>query len=139
MKKHIKTAEELNALVPDTLMATLGITYLSVEFGKISASMPVNNKTCQPFGRLHGGAVLALAESVASAGSHALINESQWNVLGTEVSASHVGSASRGQVIAEADLLHEGKTHHIWDVKVKTESGRVISICRITNTLIPAQ
>jgi len=139
MKKNIKTAEELNALVPNTLMATLGITYLSVEYGKITASMPVNNKTCQPFGRLHGGAALALAESVASAGSYAFVNDFQWNVLGTEVSASHVGSASKGVVIAEGKLLHEGKTHHIWEVKVSTESGKLISVCRITNTLIPAQ
>jgi uncharacterized protein (TIGR00369 family) len=139
MKKILKTADELNALVPDTLMANLGITYLSVEYGNLRASMPVNHKTCQPFGRLHGGAALALAESVASAGSFALVNEYQWSVLGTEVSASHVGSASKGMVIAEAKLLHEGKTHHIWEVKVSTDSGKLISVCRITNTIIPAQ
>jgi uncharacterized protein (TIGR00369 family) len=135
----VKTAEDLNALSPKTLMGHLGITYLSVEYGKIRASMPVVERTMQPFGRLHGGASIALAESVTSAGSYAIVNEKLWHVLGSEVSASHLSVASGGIVYAEAQLLHEGKLHHIWEVKIVSDRGRLISVCRITNTLIPAK
>lgn len=135
--KQVKTAGRLNELATDTLMSHLGIEYLETGYGKLKASMPVDARTCQPFGRLHGGASIALAESAASAGSFALIDEREYAVLGTEVSASHVAAASSGKVFAEASLLHLGKVHHIWEVRIVDESGKLISTCRVTNTLVP--
>jgi hypothetical protein len=134
----MKTVDELNALLPETLMGHLAIHFTQVQHGMIVAEMPVDERTVQPFGRLHGGAALALAESVASGGSWAILKDENTAVYATEVSASHVGTALRGtKVTATGVLLHEGKLQHVWEVKVYAESGKTVSVCRITNTLIP--
>ena len=135
---NLKSLAELNALTRDTLMGHLSINYTQVGSGSIQATMPVDATTVQPFGRLHGGAAVALAESVASAGSYAITDEKEWIVVGTEVSASHVGGASSGIVTATGKLLYQGKIHHVWEVKIHNEAGKLISVSRITNTLMPA-
>ncbi|MDD2285164.1 MAG: hotdog fold thioesterase [Paludibacter sp.] len=135
----MKTIEELNSLSSGTLMGHLEIHFLEVSEKKIRASMPVNEHTMQPFGRLHGGAALALSESVASAGSWAILDDPQITVLATEVSASHVGAAKNGFVVATGVLVFAGKRHHVWDVKIKDASDKDISFCRITNSLIPVR
>ncbi len=135
----MKTTEELNVLAQGTLMGHLEIHYLEVSDKTIRATMPVNQNTMQPFGRLHGGAALALAESVASAGSWAIVDDPQVMVLATEVSASHVGAAKSGAVVATGTLVHAGNKHHVWEVIIQDETGKNISLCRITNTLIPAR
>ena len=134
----MKTIQQLNALLPKTLMSHLAIRFLEVKTGFIKAEMPVDERTVQPFGQLHGGASIALAESVASAGSWAMVDDDKVAVVATEVSASHVGAALSGtKVKAEGTLLHEGKLQHIWEVKVLAENAKTVSVCRITNTLIP--
>ena len=132
----MKTTEDLNKLTQGTLMEHLDIRFLEISNDSISASMPVKQQTMQPFGRLHGGASLALAESVASSGSWAIIDDEQVMVLGTEVSGSHVGGAKMGVVIASGKLVHAGRKHHVWEVVIQDETGKNISLCRITNTLI---
>lgn len=133
------SVEKLNDLCKNTLMETLDIEYLAVADGKISARMPVNSKTFQPMKRLHGGAIMALAESVASAGSLAMVDTTKMQVLGTEISGSHVNGATDGYVIAEATILHAGRTSHLWEIRIVSDSGKLISVCRMTNRLMPVK
>jgi len=133
----MKTIEELNALLPGTLMAHLAMQFTELQYGKIVAEMAVDARTVQPFGRLHGGAAIALAESVASAGSWAILKDENAAVYATEVSSSHVGEALAGTTVtAKAVLLIEGKRQHIWEVIVYAETGKMVSVCRITNSLV---
>lgn len=129
--------EELNALNKDTLMDQLGIEYLEVKEGFVKAKMPVDNRTKQPFDILHGGASIALAETVASLGSAVLVDLEKFNVRGAAVTANHIGAVARGFVYAEAKLIHRGKITHVWDIEIKDQGGYKISVCRITVITIP--
>ena len=135
----MKTIEELNSLTSSNLMGHLSIRFIQTGPGIIMAEMPVDERHIQPFGRMHGGAALALAESVASAGSWAMLTNNTTMVVGTEVSASHVGAARAGGVVTAAGrLLHEGRLHHVWEIIVTNDAGKTVSVCRITNTIVAA-
>lgn len=131
------TAELMNEHSRNTLMGTLGIHYTNVEKDKVEATMPVNAHTCQPFGVLHGGATLALAETVAGAGSF-LLCEPDEMAVGMQVSGSHVSSAPLGETVrAEARLVHGGRLSHVWSVQVyAVTTGKLISTVNVTNCVI---
>jgi uncharacterized protein (TIGR00369 family) len=101
------------------------------------ATMPVNSKVHQPMGLLHGGATVALAESVGSAASHLLIDNNAFDVKGIEITANHLKSKKEGLVTAQATLIHKGKTTHLWQVEVKDEAGVLLSFCKLTNIVLP--
>ena len=128
---------ELNALCKNTLIDNLGIEFLSVTEGEVVARMPVDARTIQPFKILHGGASLALAETVASAGSAFLVDLSNSAVVGIEVNGNHVGSASSGFVIATAIIYHKGERTHVWNVEIVDEARRKIMIGRVTVMVVP--
>lgn len=133
----MKSVKELNALTASNLMGHLSISFIEMTENTVVAEMPVDERHLQPFGRLHGGASLALAESVASAGSWALIDNDRAAVFGTEVSGSHVGTTAKGTVVtARASLLHRGRLHHVWEVNISNEAGKPVSYCRVTNTIV---
>lgn len=98
--------------------------------------MPVNSKTHQPLGYLHGGASLALAETVGTAGSLFNIDTEKYLAFGMNVSGSHIASIREGVVIATAIIVHRGKTSHVWEVEIKDESGKLISVVRVTNAIV---
>jgi len=128
--------EELNARSSGTLMENLGIHYTSASEGRVEAVMPVNNRTCRPFGALHGGATLALAETVAGLGSMLLCEPDQMSV-GMQVSGNHVSPAYEGDTVrAEAVIVHKGRTSHVWDVNVYTVDNRLVSSVRVLNCII---
>ena len=129
--------KELDAICKNTLVEHLGIEFLEASVGRVIARMPVDERTIQPMKRLHGGAVMALAETVGSAGSLMLVDSSLYMVLGVEISGSHVGTTSEPCVLAEARILHQGKSSHVWDIRVTDEKGVLISVCRLTNRIIP--
>jgi uncharacterized protein (TIGR00369 family) len=87
--------------------------------------------------RLHGGAIMTLAESVGSAGSLAIVERLKYIVLGVEISGSHVGTTIENYVLAEANLVHEGVTSHVWEIHVKDKNDTLLSVCRLTNRIIP--
>lgn len=128
-------AEALNEFCAQSMIGLLGITFTDVQPDSIRATMPVNSKTCQPNGWLHGGASLALAESMAGAGSYLLVDREQFNVLGLQVSGNHVSSINKGILQANAQLIHKGKTTHVWDVKITDENHKLISTVRVTNII----
>ena len=125
-----------NAMCPGTLMETLGITYVASAPGTFAATMPVAPRTHQPMGLLHGGATAALAESLGSAGSALLIDLATQGVVGIEVNANHIKGLRSGSVTATGTLAHQGRSTHVWDIRVTDESGALVALCRITNLII---
>ncbi len=128
--------EDFNAMNKNTLMEALGIEYLEVKEGFVRARMPVDHRTLQPFDILHGGASLALAETIASMGSAVLVDLSKYDVRGAAVTANHIGAAKNGFVTGEARILHKGKITHVWDVKIKDGNGSDISLARVTMVVV---
>lgn len=127
------TIDRLNQLNKNTMMEPLGIEYLEAEPGYLKARMPVNDNTKQPNGILHGGANLALAETVAGLGSAMMVDMEKYHIRGAQVSANHVGTASSGWVYAEGKIIHKGKNTHVWNIDIKNEDGKLLSTCRLTN------
>lgn len=134
--EEIPSLEELNQLSKESLIGQLGIEYTEVTKGKVVGRMPVDQRTRQPIGILHGGASIALAETVAGLGSMCLVNLKEQEIRGLNIVASHVGGISEGYVIAEANIIHQGRTTHIWNVDVKDLNKRLISTIRVTNIIL---
>ena len=134
---QMMTLEQINALCKGTMMEHLSIEFVDISETTILAKMPVDHRTIQPFGRLHGGAIMALAESVGSGGSVALVNNEDVMVLGTEISGSHVSNTSEEFVFGRGTLVHKGKTQHVWEIRIEDKNGKILSICRLTNRIIP--
>ena len=128
--------EELNSVNKGTMMEVLGIEYIEARKGYLKAKMPVDERTFQPAKLLHGGASMALAETLGSVGSSIMVNLDEYEVRGSQLSANHIKSAKDGWVIGEANLLHRGSNTHVWNIDIKNESGKLISTCRLTNFII---
>ena len=126
------TLEKLNAINKNTLMETLDITYTEVGDDFLVATMPVNSRVHQPMGLLHGGASVALAESVGSAASYYFLDHEKYEVRGLEINANHIRSIREGTVKATARMLHKGRTTLLWEIKIVDEKERLISICKLT-------
>jgi 1,4-dihydroxy-2-naphthoyl-CoA hydrolase len=116
----------------NTLLHALGIEIVTVEKGKVVATMPVDERTKQPFGLLHGGASVALAETVASIGAYELVDKETEAVAGLEINANHVKGKRDGMVTATATVLHQGKTTMVWDIKITDENNQLICVSRCT-------
>lgn len=128
-----------NAFTPNTLMETLNITYTNVGPDFLTASMPVDTRVYQPDGVLHGGAMLALAESVGSAACFVFLDTEHFSIRGIEMSANHVKSMRDGQVHATAKLLHKGRTTQVWNILLKNDDQQLISAAKLTTIAIPKQ
>ncbi|MDG1503573.1 MAG: PaaI family thioesterase [Flavicella sp.] len=127
----------LNTITKNTLMETLAITYTDVGEDYLVATMPINSTVHQPMGLLHGGATVALAESVGSAASHMFIDTAAYIVKGIEITANHLKSKKEGLVTATATILHKGKTTHLWKIEVTDSDGAMVSFCKLTNIVLP--
>lgn len=123
--------------VDHTLISALGIDFITVEKGKIVATMPVNEQTRQPFGFLHGGASVALAETVASVGAVELIDLDKEICFGLEINANHIKAKKDGEVTATATVLHQGRTTMVWDIKITDEADDLICVSRCTMAVVP--
>lgn len=119
-----------------TLMETLEIEYIDAGEDFLKAQMPVNSRVHQPMGLLHGGASVALAESVGSAASLLFINPEKQEVRGIEISANHVRSKREGMVYCTAKIVHKGASIHVWEIRIVDEQERLISICKLTNMIL---
>jgi len=134
---QLLTVEVLNSMCKNTMIEHLGIKYTELSAGRVTATMPIDERTIQPMKRLHGGAIMTLAESVGSAGSLAIVDRTCFSVLGVEISGSHIGTTSEKMVIAEANIVHQGASSHVWEIHVKDKNDTLISVCRLTNRIIP--
>ncbi|PQJ32681.1 thioesterase [Nonlabens arenilitoris] len=121
-----------NQICKNTLMETLEIEFIDVGEDFLTARMPVTHRVHQPDGVLHGGASVALAESVGSAASYIFLNTREFAIRGLEISANHTKSKKDGSVFATARFLHKGRTTQLWEIKIVDEEGKLISICKLT-------
>ena len=134
-----KILEVCNSICKNTLMETLEIEFVDVGENFLIARMPVTPKVHQPDGVLHGGASVALAESVGSAASYVFLDGNQFFVRGIEIAANHVKGIREGFVYARASILHKGRTTQLWEIKITNEEGVLISNCKLTTIALPKQ
>lgn len=128
--------ELINQYIKGTMVDNLGICFTAIGDGWVEATMPVDHRTSRPGGLLHGGANLALAETIAGLGSMLTIDNNEFDVRGIQVSANHTGGTSSGTVFARAEILHPGKQTQVWNVEIKDEAGKLISTGRVTNMIV---
>lgn len=133
-KKHI--LQKLNSYNKNTLMETLEIEFVDIGTNFLTAKMPVNRRVHQPYGLLHGGATAALAETVGSSASAVFLNDTNKIVKGIELTINHIKSKKEGVVTAVAKNIHQGRTTHLWEVRIVDENEDLISICKLTNIVL---
>ncbi len=119
------------------LLETFEMSIDHQEDGLVVISMPVTDKVKQPFGYLHGGASIALGEIACSLGSANLIDTNKFIPLGLEMNANHIHSAKDGRVTATAEIIHQGKSTHVWDIKIKNDKEQLITVMRGTVAIKP--
>ena len=120
----------------NTMVEHLGIEFLELGKNFISAKMPVDHRTHQPMGLLHGGASVALAETLGSVASSLLVNLNHSHCVGIEINANHIKSVRKGFVFGKAKPIHVGKKTHVWDIKITDESDKLICISRLTVAIV---
>lgn len=131
--------ESLDAMSKGTLGESLGIKITHIEEGYVTGTMPVDERTRQPYGLLHGGASVALAETLGSVGSHFIAKERGMAAVGVEINANHLRAKREGLVTGKAKLVHKGGKLHVWTIDIVDESDQLIATSRLTTMLIPAK
>ncbi len=124
--------EDLARLGKGTMGEYIGIEFTEVGENYIKATMPVDHRTIQPYGLLHGGASCVLAETVGSIASALVLDQSLFICVGLEINANHIRSARKGLVTARVSPLHLGKTTHVWDIRITDEKEQLVCISRLT-------
>jgi len=129
--------DQLNALSKDTAVRSLGIVFTEIGADFVRATMPVDARTRQPFGLLHGGASVLLAETLGSMAGGLCVMPKQ-HVVGVEINANHLRGVRGGVVTGTARALHVGRSTHVWEVRIEDERGHLVCISRMTLAVIPA-
>jgi 1,4-dihydroxy-2-naphthoyl-CoA hydrolase len=138
-KEKLEVLRQCNAMCKNTLMETLEIEFVDFDDNSLTARMPVTSKVHQPDGVLHGGASVALAESVGSAGAFLFLNTENIAVRGIEISANHIKSVKNGFVEAVATIVHKGRTTQLWQIKILNSEKELVSLVKLTTITIPAK
>lgn len=129
--------KDINDINKGTMMETLGIEYLEVREGFVFARMFVKQELSQPYGMLHGGASMALAESIGGVGSAYYVGMKDYIIRGMQMSTNHVKAAKVGTyVYATATIIHKGRQTHVWNIDIKNEDEEIVSTCRLTNFIM---
>jgi 1,4-dihydroxy-2-naphthoyl-CoA hydrolase len=123
--------------LPRGLMDSLGIEIVSMDPERVVATMPVDARTHQPFGLLHGGASVALAETVASLGASLHVDRARSMAVGLEINANHVRGVRAGTVTGVATPIHVGRSTQVWEVRISDEAGRLVCVSRCTLAVVP--
>jgi uncharacterized protein (TIGR00369 family) len=129
--------EQLNANSKNTILELLDIRFESFTEDSLTASMVIDHRTHQPYGLLHGGASVVLAESLGSSASYLCIDTSKYFCVGIEVNANHLRGLRSGRVTAVAYPVHIGRTTHVWDIRLTSEEGKASCISRLTVAIVP--
>jgi 1,4-dihydroxy-2-naphthoyl-CoA hydrolase len=131
------TLEQINQTSKGCMVEHLGIEFTEITAEYICAKMPVDSRTKQPFGLLHGGASVVLAESLGSIASWlSLENPEKQAAVGVEINANHLKSARGGYVYGKCTALKVGRTMHVWDIKISNEAGELVCASRLTTAVI---
>lgn len=127
---------QLNQLLKSTLCETLGMEVIECTEGRFVATMPVDQRTHQVVGLLHGGASVALAETIASLGAYYLVAPEGFGVVGQEINANHLRSVTQGKVRGVGEIIFRGKHSQVWGVSIFDEAGKLVCISRCTLAVI---
>lgn len=130
------TLEKLNSLSVNTLAANLGIEFTEIGDDYLVAKMPVDHRTHQPFGLLHGGASVALAETLGSVAAYCCVDQKTQYCVGLDINANHIKGVKSGFVHGTTRPVHVGKKTHVWEIKITTEANELVCISRITMAVI---
>ena len=130
------SVDDLNAYQQQTLVSHLGIRYTEVGEDFLSASMPVDARTKQPAGILHGGASVALAETLGSTGANLVVDRDKQLCVGLEINANHIRAMREGEVRGTARPLHIGGSTQVWEIKITDEKDRLVCVSRITMAVL---
>ena len=131
------TAAELTPLRKNTLAETIGLEFTEVGPDYLRGTMPVDHRTIQPYGLLHGGASCVLAETLGSVASAYVVDHSKFYCVGLEINANHVRGVRSGIVTGTARPLHLGASTHVWDIKIEDERGKLVCVSRLTVMIVP--
>ena len=129
--------DQLNAIQKNTIGELLDIRFESFDDESLTASMVVDHRTHQPYGLLHGGASVVLAESVGSMASYLCIDPSKFYCVGLEVNANHLRGVRSGRVTAVAKAVHIGRTTQVWDIRLTNDEGKASCVSRLTMAVVP--
>lgn len=130
------TVDSYANLPADNLQALIGIEIVEIGPDFLSARMPVDKRTWQPKGLLHGGASVVLAETLGSIGASLVIDHKQFTCVGQEINANHIRGVKNGFVIGTARPFHLGSTSHVWGIEIRDEAGRMVCVSRITMAIL---
>jgi 1,4-dihydroxy-2-naphthoyl-CoA hydrolase len=128
--------EHFEGLGKGTMGEFIGIEWLAIGDNFLKAKMPVDDRTKQPYGLLHGGASCVLAETIGSVASAMVVDHSKYSCVGLEINANHIRSARQGYVTGVATPLHLGASTHVWDIKIYDEKEKLVCVSRLTVAVI---
>lgn len=128
--------DQINKMADQTLAAVLGIQFVESGPDYLKAVMPVDSRTHQPFGMLHGGASAALAETMGSVGALHCVDPKTHFCVGLEINANHVHSVRKGRVMGMAKPLHVGRTTQLWDIRITDPADRLVCVSRLTMAVL---
>lgn len=131
--------DKLNEMSKDTMVEHLGIEFTEIGGNFLRATMPVDKRTKQPMGLLHGGASVALAETLGSVGATLLLEMGKQHAVGLEINTNHIKSAKEGKVTGTATPIHLGQGTHVWNIEIKNDKGQLVAISRITMAILNAK
>ena len=133
--RQVRTLAELNAMSHDTAMVPLGIVFTELGPDYLRGTMPVDARTRQPYGLLHGGASVLLAETLGSTAGGLCVDEGQ-GVVGIEINANHLAGVREGVVTGTARALHVGRSTQVWEIRIEDDTGRLACISRLTLAVV---
>jgi 1,4-dihydroxy-2-naphthoyl-CoA hydrolase len=129
----------VNGWSPNTMIAALGIRFTDIGDDYLRGTMPVESRTHQPYGRLHGGASVTLAETLGSAAAMLCVDADKEVAVGIDINANHVRGVTKGIVTGTARPIHVGRATHVWEIRIEDEHQRLICIARLTVAIVPRQ
>ncbi len=135
-KSPAPSVAELNSIAPNTLVGHLGIVVIEVGADFLRGSMPVDMRTHQPMGLLHGGASVALAETLGSSAGYMCIDHTKFGIVGVEINANHIRSVRSGLVTGTARALHLGRTSQVWEIRIENDQQQLVCISRLTVAVV---
>jgi 1,4-dihydroxy-2-naphthoyl-CoA hydrolase len=130
------TVDRINAMSKNNMVEHLGIVFTEVGENHIKATMPVDHRTHQPYGLLHGGASVVLAETLGSVAAHFTIDAKNQYAVGLDINANHIRSAKSGVVTGISRPIHVGRKTQVWEIKISDEQDKLVCISRITMAIV---
>ncbi|GAB4376385.1 MAG: hotdog fold thioesterase [Salibacteraceae bacterium] len=133
------TLDQINAMRRGTLLETLDIRFTEIGDDYLAGDMPVDHRTIQTYGILHGGASVALAETLGSVAAHLAADNDRYFTVGMEINANHLRPATHGRVSGIAKPIHIGHSTQVWSIEIKNDDGKLVCISRLTMAVVPKE